>query len=880
MLKQIVIAKNVYLPDTWEKFEVESVCELLTQQFSEFPATARIYCGPVSSGFDVTPSTETEIERLEKLDGPFTVVVYPEGPFIPLIVAIIVAVIVAVMLKPNIPAQTNRNTQGTSPNNDLSQRTNRARPNGRIPDIFGTVRSTPDLIALPYSVYISHQQIEFCTMCVGRGEYDISDIRDGQTPLAQIDGAGLRIYGPNTSPNSGSPQLSVGASITEGLWRADRNKSVNGQVLKAPNENDVHPTLIYAYADGHLTVMTPSGLDLSTSFSAGSTVVISGSLFYVHIPGNESQGGNDDVADNLDGTYTVASVSGASLYLTSPVSVNDAWGHKTYTSPVNGQSADGGVADENPKIVGGAMTLAVAGGIDTWVGPFTCNTPSMQNFIANFVAINGMYKDDGTQQYSTSVQVEVAYWPVSATNVPTGSVVSSTIVIVGSASVRNRRAGTMRAGSNFAASRYQFKARRITPRDATFTGQVQDEVQWQDLYSMTPITQNHFGNVTMLQSMTVGTEKALAVSDRQLNMLVTRKIPAYSSGSFGAAHATNDAAEILMAICKDPFLGNRADSELDLQGMRDTVDAIKTYFGRTQAGEFCYTFDSSNMSFEETVQAVCTAIFCVAYRQGQKLKILFEKQNADSVLLFNHRNKVPNSESRTVSFGRRNDYDHIEYQYVSPTDDAIVSIYVPAQYAKPMRIESVGVRDDWQAYFHAHREWNKVQYQNVAVEFEAMQEAEMLVRTNRISVANNTRSGTQDGEVLSQNVLILGLSQKVDVAGGAHIILQGVDGSLDSIPCSAGPDDHSVTLSRAPNVTLSLDDDASVRCLYWVVKDADTRGQAFLVMERVPNDNFTSKITAINYTDAYYGNDKDFINGVPFADGRSYSGGDNPGNNE
>jgi hypothetical protein len=439
--------------------------------------------------------------------------------------------------------------------------------------------------------------------------------------------------------------------------------------------------------------------------------------------------------------------------------------------------------------------------------------------------------------------------------------------VVGSSQVRNLRAVTIRSDGSLGASRYKVRARRTTLKDTSFNGQVQDEVQWHDLYAMTRITQANFGNVTTVQAVTIATEKATSVSDRQLNMLVTRKVPAYNSSTntFGNTHATSDAGEILMAICRDPYIGNRSDSEIDFAQIRSTVDDVVAYFGIADAGQFCYTFDNVNMSFEETVQNICTAVFCVPYRMGHLIQIKFEKQSPNSVLLFNHRNKIPGTEQRTVTFGNHSDYDYVEYQYVSPTDDAVVTLYVPdTRGVNALRIQSIGVRSQWQAYFHAWREWQKIRYQNTMVEFDATQESQILINTDRVLVADNTRGETVDGEVISQSGLVLTLSQPFtpNVNTQYEIMLQGIDGLCDTIPISQGPTNMSVVLSRAPTVTLSLDEEAYARSTYWIVDASDTRTQSFLVTERTPNDTFVNRIKAVNYSDKYYAYDKDYINGA------------------
>jgi hypothetical protein len=141
--------------------------------------------------------------------------------------------------------------------------------------------------------------------------------------------------------------------------------------------------------------------------------------------------------------------------------------------------------------------------------------------------------------------------------------------------------------------------------------------------------------------------------------------------------ATNAADDILVAVSTDPHIGNRPLSELDVDNIYGTVDEVRDYFGHPRAAEFCYTFDADNLSFEETAQTIANAAFCVAYRRGNIIKLNFEKATEDSTLLFNHRNKLPGSEIRTVRFGNLNNYDGVSLSYVSPEDDAIVTYYLP-----------------------------------------------------------------------------------------------------------------------------------------------------------------------------------------------------------
>jgi hypothetical protein len=240
-------------------------------------------------------------------------------------------------------------------------------------------------------------------------------------------------------------------------------------------------------------------------------------------------------------------------------------------------------------------------------------------------------------------------------------------------------------------------------------------------------------------------------------------------------------------------------------------------------------------------------------------------------LIFNHRNKLPDSESRQISFGYVNDNDGVNYDYVDDNDDAIVTYYIPEDQSavNPKKVESVGVRNKLQAYFHANRLWNKIKHQRIATEFTATAEADILLKQDRVLVADNTRQGTQDGEVVSQDGLELTLSQDItfEVGQTYTIFLQHNDATVQSIAITAGSVSNKVLLATPPAIPLSLDDANYAKATYIIVGSDDSREQAFLIEEKNPQDNFTFNIRALNYDDRYYANDSDYINGVVDIDG-------------
>lgn len=256
-----------------------SLLSILQTEFPTWPETARLYKDAVAVENDVTPTTEAQADDLEATtDGIFYVVVYPGDPVTAIVTIVATLAITAAVLLFLMPQINGPGTDAESANNSLGSRSNKARPNSRIPDIFGEVISIPELLTVPLLTFEDNLEVEICYMCIGRGAYEVSELKDGDTPLTMIAGAGAEVYAPFTSPNSGPAQLAVGSLIDVPLRSVVKLNEVNGQQLDAPNSNVVH-------GDGDIRFVAPnfiqnnSGIDFTESFGAGDVLSVASANF-------------------------------------------------------------------------------------------------------------------------------------------------------------------------------------------------------------------------------------------------------------------------------------------------------------------------------------------------------------------------------------------------------------------------------------------------------------------------------------------------------------------------------------------------------------------------------------------------------------------------
>lgn len=560
----------------------------------------------------------------------------------------------------------------------------------------------------------------------------------------------------------------------------------------------------------------------------------------------------DVVSENFNGSYTITALDGAVMTLENPASVNSVWDRLTdYLQDTSGF----GGSNDTFTVTAPIRTINLSGtytfvSIDTYdalleapqlenpdwfklrflpnqeatdlfftslvttgraeVGPFFVSDPDTEAIYCNFYAANGLFNEkpsgNTTVQLSIAVGVEVTVESADNEGNPLGVIETFTAELRGSVENKNSVGLTLKCNLNTTKGPVLVKARRTTNKYEG-EGQFVQDVKWRDCYGMARDFTPHYGAITTVMTKTYATGNTLAVRERKFNCLVTRKIPLVVgfSGSYPSyspifdpnLQPSKDGAQIFCALSTSPVFGNRPGSDLDYYQIFQTRDQIVDYFGGdVRAMEFSYTFDNTNVSYEEAAQAVANACFASAYRQGSKIRWKADIATQEPVMIFNHRNKIPDTETRTVRFDNQNDNDSVQLEWIDPVDDSVQTFYVPEDQsgAAPKKIETIGIRNRTQAVWHAYRAWYRLQFQNTIVEFESTQEAGILVSKDIVLVSDNTRADTQDGEVWDQNLLTLHLSQEFNYVAGRNytIFLQHSDGSTEAIPITPVADNLNV----------------------------------------------------------------------------------------
>lgn len=462
----IIFAENPLDRGSWQRFENYSsldvflLKELAPKYNGHFPQSGKIYREQITKDHDITPATPADAEALSKVTGTVYVVIWPAAQALAIQAAVYVGVfIVTTILKkflaPDDNATTRKVPQG-SPNNQPGQRKNTARVLQRIPDIYGQVKCTPDLLQYPYIAYEGNLQSETILACIGRGEYlvDENQIFEGQTPIKNIPGASLAIYGPSTVPVEDTPQLQIGPDIVDPLLTVIPVREVTGEQLFAPNNTVIwgdddealgrdlgtytnyaalfgYPstgvgTIVFMYT-GHektraeeaeyftnrLNLGDKFGLEWKGDSTGLPTALRARGAVSIERNQLTMGAGGDANIPNLqllpetpdDDHYEVTAVNVHTNYLGPPFVGGPAVEY-TITVPASKQAEWAKIVLFNPTQVSptdapvGYMfnRMSMVYVLNFRLGPFFCNDPNMEEVHLNFVADKGLWVDDGKRQ--------------------------------------------------------------------------------------------------------------------------------------------------------------------------------------------------------------------------------------------------------------------------------------------------------------------------------------------------------------------------------------------------------------------------------------------------------------------------------------------------
>lgn len=285
----------------------------------------------------------------------------------------------------------------------------------------------------------------------------------------------------------------------------------------------------------------------------------------------------------------------------------------------------------------------------TYVGPFAAVSEGSSAIYlgVDFAAPRGLYyanDDGGLNSQTVSAIIEARLIDDNGTAIGSWVVVKS-VMYSGKTTTPQRYSEKISVSSG----RYEVRVKR-TDTEQTGTRYGHD-LTWTGLRSYLPDTSS-YGDVTLLAVKMRASSQLSAQSSRKVNLIATRKLPAWNGSTWTDYTDTRSIAWAAAYCCKEAGL---PDARVDLDYLL-YLDAVWS-----SRGDECNGRIDSTLSFWEALTKICAAGRCKPYQQGGIIRFHRDQHQEIPVSMFSTRNIVRNSFS---------------VQYIMPSEDTADSVKV------------------------------------------------------------------------------------------------------------------------------------------------------------------------------------------------------------
>lgn len=759
------------------------------------------------------------------------------GAFLYYALAAVVAGAIVASLIPDVDVSTIGDD--SSANNELSDRRNKKRVGGRIVDLVGESLMVPDVIQDEYSFYNDDKfEVRIGAYVFGRNNIDVADLSNGEDLISEQRGAAAGIYRPYTSPNNSEPYEQIGEPINRpivGVYTSTANAIT--KTLEAPElvETDIKNGTVTTDAGNSTARISSENID-PENYDVGAEV----DLTEVRI------GIEDDWQDISAENYIVAEVGEGYLVINTLGRLagleDKTWDILTWFKESDAPNAPS--FKLNPKIEAPNFFIG-----DT----YKINRRKVNTLLFNVYAPTGIYKTKGGTKFNNSVIFTVCYYLLDDDGNRVGSLNKIKKTLEGATD--NAIGATVEVNLG-AASYVEWYAYRESLEDEDYNGTVIDTIKLKSVFGLIELDKEHFGNVTMVQTMRQQLDQVSSVSSPQVNAFCTELVYKYHGNGVFYTELTKNtqAMQSLIRLALDDKVGRLTVDDLDADQLIESQADNETYYDTDLAGKCSYSFDDSGISAQDTFYIIANCASILLWREGRVLKSWFERPQSVPEMIFTHRSKTQDSE--TWNRQMKLEKDGVEMTYIDPDTDSEETIIYPEDAVNTKTITSTGFRGYEQAFWRVRREYHKLMNQRISVDFTAAAEGRFAKLGRLIGVVKGTRVGQAGGEILNVDLLTVELSQEVTFTDGDDhfLVLKTRNGGTQTVSVTATDHPRIVVMDYAPAEEIYTGVDAR-RTEFSFGNEARLKAQLMMPQTIDGSNGLTTAITAINYSDLYYQDD-------------------------
>ncbi|HCN5322469.1 TPA: MoaD/ThiS family protein [Escherichia coli] len=765
----------------------------------------------------------SELDHIQIFDQPKGII----GDILSPIFKVVGAVFSFLAPKPAI-ANTGGNTID-SPNNSLTGQTNTARVYKAKPDIYGQIRSFPDLIQESLFEYVRQSDtdggLKYVTewMCIGIGKYDYESVRYSESSLGSMAGAEFQFYQPGE----------VIPTINEGYGFDD----VDGQEVPGQNESDNFPietatatTVVSGtYSGGQIAVkiIKQADFDYFMGLVLPHAVTFTINVTYSTPTGNVTQ----DV--DFSGTL-ISAVETNDGAVINPVR----WYTFTMTDLIGPPDVPATATINTTKFILNDNEALV-------VGPFFSPVESAQLWLHTQVQLGG----------KKSADWKVTIWKID----------DDYNQVPGTQQTFTYHQGTPHKSS----SEVFYRTDKLTPVGGfgkyainfqrTDNSSDASILKVEEIHSVNVRTNVVHPTDTLVRVKVRATENALGSRDRKYNALVTRQTISYNLTTQAVDYTLRPSRSFADAVAHTWLvMGEQTVSSIDLYGLYSIAESLPD----DRLGYFDYTFDDENDSLGDRVQAICNAASVIAYWDDGVLTFTRDQKVDYPAAVFNRANMKTDEYKMTYEATLPGGYDGVQVSYVHPTTNnktyinyrVLNGAIVEQEAESPNKIEIVGFRNEYQARERALRETKRLVYSRVKMNAKVFEDGIMQVGSV-VQIADIYDSNQQQGYITGRAGNNFETSEPITFTGSMYVLVTDSLGNPTlRYPATARSDTEYGFTAAIPNIQLNIwnGDTVQLPSRYLIATVEELDSQLWTVNSIKPNTDNTVSLTVAEYSDAIY----------------------------
>lgn len=412
---------------------------------------------------------------------------------------------------------------------------------------------------------------------------------------------------------------------------------------------------------------------------------------------------------------------------------------------------------------------------EDYIGPFTANPSETEtNELAiDIVLPKGLYYSND----AGGLDNRTVTWIIEARKIDDEGEALGIWQQLGSETITAATNSAIRKTYKYAIAtgRYEVRAKRTNAKDTSI--RAGDDINWSELKAKL-ITEQNFGNVTLLALKMLATDNLSQRSSRLVNCIVTRKLKSWNPATgWQNIQETNSIAWALADILKADYGAKLNDARIDLVSLY-ALDNI----WQQRGDEFNGVFDSKLTVWDALTQtARCGR--AIPFMQGGIVRFARDEIKTLPVAMFSTRNIVKGSFNIQYIMPGEDTADSVKVEFFNSrtwkTDEVTASL--PDSSAdQPATVALFGCTNKDQALREGLYMSAANRYRRRIVSFKTELEGMIPTYGDLIAISHDMPSWGISGEITSYNHPNLKLSEQVEFSDSANhfIVFRRRDGSI------------------------------------------------------------------------------------------------------